>query len=567
MGQASAALPVTYAERAIAYAEAVTLGDVPACTLTEFACQRFLDDLARPDWRWVFDPERAERVCGFKELMPHIKGRWPKGDGRLTLEDWQVFVDANVFGWVDRETRRRRFTTAYIEVPRKNGKSTWTAGTGLYMVTDDDEPGAEVYSAATTRDQARIIFGMCRTMAKRSPGMCREYGLHVGAHRLSVEATASWLEALSSDAHSLDGLNPHLAMIDELHAHKNRAVWDVLESALGARAQPLLWAITTAGHDRTGICYEVRGYVEKILNGTVVDDRVFGIIYTIDKDDDWTDETVWAKANPNLGVSVNVEDMRRMARKAQEQPSALNNFLTKRLNVWVSASTAWMDVRRWHARANPELYLEDFAGRRAFIGVDLASKVDLAAAAIWLPPVDDDEPWRLFTRFWLPEARLEDWPVAAAQGWERDGWLTTTPGDTTDFDYIDREVRDLCAQLDVGAIGYDPWQAAALANKWVEDRLPAVEVPARVAHFSEPMKELERMVFAGDIEHDGDPVMAWCVSNVVARHDANDNIYPRKERAAEKIDGVVAAIIGLNRALVDPGPRCSVYETRGIVSI
>lgn len=563
-----------YAGEAIRYAERVVAGEIPTCSWTNQAAARFLgelEDSRAGRFPFTFEPSRVELACSFVELLPHVKGRGWKGGGTIVLEPWQTFILANVFGWVD-DLGFRRFRVAYIEVPRKNGKSTFTAPVGLYMLADDEEPGAEVYSAATTRDQARIIFQMCRTMARRAPRMCDVYGIHVGAHRLSVERSASWLEALSSDAHSLDGLNPHFAMIDELHAHRSRDVWDVLESAIGAREQPLLWAITTAGYDRTGVCYEVREYVTKVLTGTVVDLRTFGIIYTADNPDAWDEELEWQKANPNLGVSVKLDDMRRMARKAQEQPAALNTFLTKRLNVWVSASTAWMDMRRWHECADHDLVAEEFEGRRAFIGVDLSSKVDLAAAALIIPPLpaddgEDPEPWRMFWSFWIPEAKLEDTSVAQMSGWERDGWLTAVPGPAMDFSYVDAEVRDWCRRFDVGAIGYDPWQAHQMATAWTADRLPAVEVPMRVSHLSEPMKELERMVYTGELEHSGDPVMAWCVSNTVAKLDANDNVFPRKERPTNKIDGLVATLIGLSRALVDDGPGGSIYETRGIRAI
>lgn len=555
-----------YAAEAIAYAEGVLSGVVPACSWIRLAAERFLRELEEDGFLFTFDPQRVEDVCSFAELLPHVKGRGWKGDGRIILEPWQVFILAQVFGWVD-ELGFRRFRVVYIEVPRKNGKSTFTAPVGLYMLADDGEPGAEVYSAATTRDQARIIFSMCRTMARRSPRMCEAMGIHVGAHRLSVERTASWLAALSADAQNLDGLNPHLSMIDELHAHRTRDVWDVLESAIGAREQPLLWAITTAGYDRTGVCFEVREYVTKVLQGVVDDPRTFGVIWTVDDPDAWDDENEWRKANPNLGVSVKLDDMRRMARKAAEQPAALNTFLTKRLNVWVSSSSAWMDMRRWAECADHGLLPEDFEGRRAFVGVDLSSKVDLAAASLIIPPIVEEEPWRLFLRFWIPEAKLEDSSVAQMSGWERDGWITAIPGPVMDYGYVDQEVREWARRFEVAAIGYDPWQAHQLATAWEQDGLPAVEIPMRVSHLSEPMKELERLVYAGKLAHQGDPVMTWNVANVVAKLDANDNVFPRKERAANKIDGLVATLIGLSRALVDRGPGASVYETRGIRSI
>lgn len=501
-----------------------------------------------------------------RRALPHIKGKWARAGGRLVLADWQVFILANVFGFVD-AAGIRRYRACYIEVPRKNGKSTFTAAVGLYMLTEDNEPGAEIYSAATTRDQARIIFNVCRAMAKRSPGMRREYGVRVGAHALSVTDTESSLVPLSSDAHTLDGLNPSFAMIDELHAHKSRAVFDVLDSALGSRDQPVLWTITTAGTDRTGVCYEQRTYIDKILKRVIVDERVFGIVYTIDEDDDWTDEDVWAKANPNYDVSVNVSDMRRQARKAAESPSSLNNFLTKRLNVWTNAAVAWLDVRRWNKCEDPELVIADFEGRPCYLGVDLASTTDLCALAFVFPPLDESEKLAVFVRFYLPEGKIEEQSTGPLPGWEHEGWLLACPGDTVDFGLVDDDVREAASLYDVQAIGYDPWQAMMMATAWEADGLPAIEVPMRTRHLSAPMKELERLVLENGIVHDGNPVLAWNTSNVVATLDANDNVFPRKEKTSARIDGVVAIIIAMNRSMLSAPPATSVYETRGLAAI
>jgi phage terminase large subunit-like protein len=380
-----------YAAIALGYANDIVNGRIPACGWTIKACQRQLDNLAvqdTPDFPFRYEPARGARVCRMMELLPHIKGKWKSAT--IVLEPWQIFIYMVVFSWVwatsasaDPGMREkdglRRFRTAYTEVARKNTKSTMSAGAGLYMLGPDGEEGAECYSSATTRDQARIVFDVARAMARRTPAYCTRFGVEISNHALYVQDSESVFKALSSEDNSLDGLNPHFASVDELHAHRNRGVYDVLETATGARRQSLLWAITTAGTDRAGICYEVRTYLTKLLDGVASDETFFGIIYTIEDNDDWTDPRVWIKANPNYGVSVFHDDIARLCRKAQELPPAQPNFLTKRLNVWVNADSPWLDMRKWDRCADPKLSIDDFAGQECFVALDLASINDIAA--------------------------------------------------------------------------------------------------------------------------------------------------------------------------------------------
>ena len=324
-----------------------------------------LQDLLRErseDWPWVFDAEMAARPCAFAELLPHIKGKWAREGRLIELEDWQCFILTTVFGWVHHETRLRRFLEAYEEEARKNGKSAKGSALLLYMLAADGEHGAECYTAATTRDQARIVFDDAKAMAERSPGLRTHLGVAIMQHSLTVAHTSSKAAPLAAEGSTLDGLNVHFALLDELHAHKTRAVYDVIDSARGAREQSLLWTITTAGTDRSGICYERRTHLTKVLDRVVDDHSIFGIIYSIDDADDPFVEASWAKANPNWDVSVLRDDMEGAARKAEIMPSALNNFLTKRLNVWVSGETSWMDMRAWERCADRSLQISDFAG-------------------------------------------------------------------------------------------------------------------------------------------------------------------------------------------------------------
>lgn len=534
---------------AAGYIDDVLTGRIPVCKWVRLACERQRADLAKEGWRWRFDPERAAHVCRFIELLPHVKGEWARGRGTVVLEPWQVWVLTTVFGWVD-EHGYRRFKKAYTEIPRKNAKSTISSGVGLYLLTADGEPGAEVYSAATTRDQAKIVWGDAKAMTDKSPLFRQRFGVDVAAHAIYVQAENSTFKPLSRDqGGNLDGLNLHGGIVDEFHGHKERAIWDVLVTAMGARAQPLLWAITTAGFDRSGICYEERSYVLKVLERVHQDDEYFGVVYTIDADDDWTSPASWRKANPNWGVSVKPEAIEREARKAMQMASAQNNFLTKHLNVWVNADTAWMDMRAWEACADTSLRLEDFAGEECILGLDLASKVDISSKVRLFRR---GEMHYLFAEHYLPERAVEYAVNSQYDGWRRDGWLTVTDGEVTDYDVIEEGIRDDHRRFAVREVGFDPFQATQLSGHLLAEGIQMVEVRPTVLNFSEPMKELEALAVSGRLRHNGDPVLSWMVSNVVCHRDQKDNIYPRKERVENKIDGVVAALMCLARAMVAP---------------
>ncbi|WP_417500747.1 terminase large subunit [Marinobacter sp.] len=556
-----------YVAIAMEYANAVLSGELPACKWVQLACHRQLNDLKREgtdEFPYWFEPELANRVCKFIELLPHVKGEWARTRQRLELSPWQIFRLTTVFGWINSDGYRR-FKTAYNEMPRKQGKSSETSGVGLYLLTADGEPGAEVYSAATTRDQAQITWKDAKQMVDRTPGLQARFGVATSSHTVFVESTNSVFRSLSRDqGGNHDGLNVHGGLIDELHAHKTREIFDVIETGTGARRQPLLWLITTAGFNRAGICYEQRAYVTKILENVVQDESYFGIIYTIDEGDDWTEPASWAKANPNWGVSVNPEDIERKARKAMTMAAATNNFLTKHLNVWVNADTAWMDLQAWERCGSKELTLESFAGRKAFIGLDLASKIDVAALMIVIE--GDDGGFTTFGKYYIPEDAAEDGRNQHYAGWARQGLVTLTPGATTDFAFIENDLRDLASLLDIQSVGFDPWQATYLATRMLEEGLPMIEYRQTVQNMSEPMKILEALTLEGRIRHNGDPVLTWMMSNVVAHLDAKDNIYPRKEFPENKIDAVVALIMALGRAIRSEGDQVqpSIYDTSDV---
>lgn len=535
-----------YIAAADLYIADVLNGEIAACHWVRRACQRQRDDLAR-EWEWEFDRDKAEHVCAFIELLPHIKGKWARERRKITLEPWQCFILTTIFGWVHKDTGLRRFTEVYQEVARKNAKSTISAGVALYMAFADGEQGAEVYAAATTRDQAKIVFGDARLMADREADMRSALGIEVQAHRLVAPMSASKLEPLSAEGSTLDGLNTHCAIIDELHAHKRRDVYDVIDTSRGAREQSLLFCITTAGTDRAGICYERRTHACQVLDGVVKDERLFGIVYTLDEGDDPLNPDVWVKANPNYGVSVLPDDMDSAARKASALPSAMANFLTKRLNVWVNADSPWMDMQAWDRCADPTLTLEKVKHLPCWVGLDLASKVDVAAVVRLFR---DGETYYLIPEFYLPERALEVATNSQYDGWHRSGWLQVTEGEVTDYDAIERQIESDMGQLQIQEVPYDPWQATQLASHLLEKGVPMVEFRQSTGNFSEGMKTLEALVLTGKLRHNGNAMMTWMVSNTVYRPDQYENVRPRKERPENKIDGTVAAIMALARAIV-----------------
>lgn len=557
-----------YCAIAQSYAKDVVAGRIPAGRFVQAACKRQIDDLKR--WKaksspYQFDKAKAAKVCRFIELLPHIKG--PKAGELIVLEPWQVFILTTVYGWV-KSDGTRRFRRVYIEVPRGNGKSALSSGVGLYMLCADAEGGAEVYSFATTRDQAKIVFGDAQNMARRTTGLKAHFGVEVNAHNINVVRTASKFEALSAEGSTLDGLNTHFACVDELHAHKTRAVYDVVETSIGKRAQSLLWVITTAGSNRAGICYEVRSFVTKVLSGVAKDESQFGIVYGLDDGDDWTTEEALIKANPNWGISVMPEVLLPLQAKAMTMPSAANNFKTKHLNEWVNADTAWMDMRAWDACKDPTLDPELFTGEPAWVALDLASKVDIAAkVSLHVREIDGKQHYFCFGQYYLPRDTVDRGENSQYQGWESMGLLTVTDGAVIDFGVIEDDLLADCSRFEVREVPYDPFQATQMSTRMAAQGVPMVEMRPTVLNFSEPMKQLEALVLQGRLHHNGDPVMTWMMSNVVAHMDAKDNIYPRKERPENKIDGVVALIMALGRALAEqPNGGASVYEDRGLLT-
>jgi phage terminase large subunit-like protein len=555
--------PKDYVAIAKRYAEGVVSGKIPACSWVRKACQRQLDDLAR--WKdsgpFAFDRRKANRICAFVEMLPHIKGEWAKRGERLTLQPWQVFIYATVFGWVRRDSGLRRYRIAYLEMARKQGKSSMSSPVGIYMTGADGEAGSEVYSAATTRDQAKVVWETAKHMVEREPGLRAAFGIDTSAHSIFQARSGSRFQALSAEGNSLDGLNIHCAIVDELHAHRTRKVYDVLETARGARLQPLLWLITTAGFDRSGICYEQRTYLTKILDRVVEDETYFGMIYTLDEGDDWKDERNWIKANPNLEISVYLDELRPLALKAQKMASAQNNFLTKHMSVWVNADTTLFNADAWRRLGDPSLDADDFAGEPCWIGLDLAPQHDFTSRVLLFRR---DGEYYVFARHFLGEGEIERSDNSQYAGWAADGWITACAGETTSYDDVEDDLRDLNERFRPLEAAYDPYTAKEILDHMQAEGINMVEMRPIVANFSEATKRLGALISEGRIHHDGDTALTWMISNVVGRYDRKDNVFPAKERRESKIDGAIALIMALGRAMTHPGGRPeSVYEVRG----
>lgn len=543
------------------YAVRVSEGKIPACRWVRLACERQLADLKRKDWQYRFNRKQAARVCQFIENMPHIEGKWKSKN--LQLEPWQCFYLTTIFGWMDDEGLRR-FRKALIVIPRKNAKTTIAAALGLFLLAADNEPGAQVYSAATTRDQAKLSWGVAAKMVQRTPAIREHYGIEALAHSIAIENVASFYKPLSRDADSLEGLNVHGAIIDELHAHKTRDVFDVIDEATGARRQPLLFVISTEGDASEGVFPEQVDYMERVLAGEHEDESYFGIKYTIDPADDWTQRSSWVKANPNIGVSVFEKDIDIRCHQAIANPQSQASFLTKRLNVRVGASEGAINMLAWDRLCKDEsLTINQFQGEQCLMMIDLASKSDLAAR---MSIFRRGGTYYVFGRYYLPDAAvapgLPNYEYYA--GWTKSRKeLVLTPGNITDYDFIEADLLDDLPLYKPLKVGVDPnYNAGQFTTRMLAAGVPMVEVPHNTPSLSEPFKTLAALVLAGKIKHNGDPILRWNIGNVIARIDARENWYPISASRDKKKDAAVATIccLSLHLRLIDsPQWNCEVF--------
>ncbi|KKW75741.1 terminase [Acinetobacter sp. Ag2] len=576
-----------YFKIALQYCQDVRSGVRVAGQLEKLAIKRFLSDLAKSgfksdqvdeetqsllqnikfkskpdiDFEYELSLERVTHACKFVEACPHVKGKLAKvkPDGtrhKLILEPWQIFCMLNIFGWVDSENKRR-FLYVYIEVAKKNGKSTWLAAVALYLAFIDGEMGAEVYTAATSRDQAKIVFEDAKKMVEFSPRMRSNFGIEYSLYSVYQTETNSTLKALSQDrGGTKDGLNVHAAIIDELHAHKTADMYDIVANGVAAREEPLILAITTAGDDTTTKCYQERQVVVDILRGKAVHDQYFGMVFCLDRGDDWQDPKVWPKANPNYGISVTEKYLYSVFEKVKVSPKQEGITRQKHLNEWVGAVDGWIAPSIWDA-AKSDIAESNFKGQVCFGGYDLASRLDLAGWGRLRPRLQDDKiHWHIFTTAYINERvvdtkeaingekRPDEYPV-----WRDQGHLVVTPGASTDFDRIQQDIENFHIENSFYELGHDPYHAAQLTSNLMDQDINVIEVPQTTQYLSEPMRWIEQLLAEGRLHHDGNPILQWCVLNVVVRPDAKECIFPRKTSPGKKIDLAIGMIIAASRAM------------------
>lgn len=536
-----------------------------------------LDPPARDDWaEWIrtaaderaveqgcwFDLAAAERVRAFfRRFLRHSKGQWANQPFELLDWQWRDVV-APLFGW-KRKDGTRRYRRGYVEVPKKNGKSTLFAGLSLYLLTCDAEPGAEIYCAAVDRDQASIVYNEAANMVDGSPHLSSRLTVVRSTKRIVDHTSKSFYRALSADVPAKEGLNAHGVLIDELHAQKTRELWDTLRYAGASRRQPLHLSITTAGFDRHSICYEQHDYALKVLDGTVQDAAFFAYIAAAADEDDWTDPEVWRKANPSFGVTIDAEQFAEDCREAQESPAKENSFRRYRLNQWTEQDVRWLSMEKWDACADEVL---DLSGRTCFAGLDLSTTTDVSALVLVFP-VDDG--YSVLPFFWVPAegARQRERRDRVPYGdWISSGFMEATPGEVVDYDRIRSRINELGKQYDITQVAIDRWNATQLATQLAGDGFEMVAFGQGYASMSAPTKKLEEVVLAKRLRHAGHPVLRWMAGNVSIEQDAADNWKPSKKKSCERIDGIVALIMALDLAArTEDGT--SIYETPGSLTL
>lgn len=583
----SASSERNYAEIAHQYARDVVADRILACRRVKLACKRHLDDLAKSrekQYPYRFDAARANLPCRFIERLPHTRGQWARArrgfSNSIRLEPWQVFITCAIFGWINKTNGFRRFAEAYINVPRKNAKSTWAAAVGLYMLVLDGEYGAEVYSGATKEKQAMEVFKTAWRMVRKTPALEDYFGVESAIKSLYCQEDGSKFEPLVGDPG--DGASPSCAIVDEYHEHDTSILHDTMQTGMGARQQGLVIDITTAGSKIEGPCHILQQDVEKVLEGLIENDALFGIIFAIDlapykfngkeyPADDWKSNEALRKANPNYGVSIFAEFLEKQQREAIQSAHKQNTFKTKHLNIWVNAATSFYNLDAWRRCADASLSLEEFKGKRCYEGVDLASKVDLASRVkVFREDRNGLAHYFVFGRHYVPEDTVMDGEHKHYEKWVAAGNMIAIPGPEIQLDAIQKEIEAEFANYKYACIAFDPWGALQmqqhLAKKLPEDTV--ISLPQTVQYLSPAMKEVEAAILAGRIHHDGDPVLTWAISNVIAREDNNRNVFPRKEKSGkQKIDPHSALLNGIYRAMLSAGPKRSVYSERGLLAL
>lgn len=540
------------------YAHDVASGKIPASKYVKLACQRHLDDLAwqdSDDFKFRFDEKSAVKVCTFIELMPHTKGKWAQQGQTLTLEPWQIFMTACLFGWLRRKDNARRFRRFLLLVPRKNGKSAWAAAVGLYMLCADNEFGAEVYSGATSEKQAWEVFKPARLMAQKRPQLCSHYGVSVNASNIHILGNGSKFEPLIGNPG--DGASPSLAIVDEYHEHDTNRMFDTMETGMGARDQPLMLVITTAGDNISGPCYLMQDEAQKMLEGTREDDETLALIYGVDVDDDWTDPEILRKANPNMGVSVGEDFLLARQKDALSSPRKAGVFKTKHLNMWVQSRAAYYNLQKFSEAADDSLTIGDFKGKECIIGVDLAEKRDLTAIEYTFRHL---EGFACFGKYYAPEETIELPENEHFRTWRDMGLLTQIDGAVVDQREILEDIKEDLGMFDVREVSFDPWRSRQMAVELMELGVNCIEYRGSPSNMNEPMREMDALIAGGNLHHDGNPAFTWMLSNVVNGTRTGEMHRPAKERPENKIDGPIARMLAIGRWMLDEAEPVSPWD-------
>ena len=516
----------------------------------------------------AFDEKKAQRVLRFIECLKHTKGEFHGKPFKLL--PWQERIIRDVFGTMrDDYPDQRQYTTAYIEIPKKNGKSELGAAIALNMLCNDDEWKAEVYSCASDRQQAAIVFDVAVDMVKQSPALSKRIKIIPSVKRMVYQPTGSIYQVLSSEVATKHGLNVSACIFDELHTQPTRALYDVMTQGSGdARKQPLWFFLTTAGTDRNSICWEVHQKALDIIEGRKADPRFYPVLFGLPDNADWQSEENWYKANPSLDQTISIEKVRDAYRKALETPADENMFRQLRLNQWVKQSVRWMSMDKWD-ECGGNIDLTMLEGRRCYGGLDLSSTSDLTTLVLVFPPRDEDEAYVILPFFWLPEETL---PLRVRRDhvmydvWERRKYLTTTEGNVVHYGYIEKTINELAERYDIREIAYDRWNASMMVQNLQDDGFTMVPFGQGFKDMSPPTKELMRLVLEHKINHGGHPILRWNMDNAYVRTDPAGNIKLDKEKSTEKVDGAVALVMALDRAMKNLNGG-SIYDTRDMLTL
>ncbi|MBB2481071.1 terminase large subunit [Bacillus sp. APMAM] len=512
-----------------------------------------------------YDKSKADRAVAFIQNLCHTKGKW--AGKKFLLLPWQEQIVRDLFGIV-KEDGKRQFLTAYVEIPKKQGKSELAAAIALYLLYADNEPSAEVYGAACDRSQASIVYDVAKQMVQMSPALMKRSKITAASKRIVNYSNAGFYQVLSAETGTKHGLNVSGLVFDEIHAQPNRKLYDVLTKGSGdAREQPLFFIITTAGNDKNSICYELHTKALDIQAGRKKDVSFYPVVYGLSEQDDWNDEANWYKANPSLGETISIDRVREAYKNALENPAEENVFKQLRLNMWTSATVCWIPDHIYD-RGNLSIDLESLNGRECYGGLDLSSTSDITALVLVFPPRTEDEKYIVLPFFWLPKDTLDlrcRRDHVLYDVWELQGYIQTTEGNVIHYGFIEKFIEELGEKYHIKEIAFDRWNATQMVQNLEDMGFKVVPFGQGYKDMSPPSKELYKLLMEGKINHGGQPVLKWMAQNVVMRQDPAGNIKPDKEKSVEKIDGIVATIMALDRCIRNKGDDGSVYDGRGIL--